>query len=95
MQRTHIAITQGQYFNPDELISFSSQMKHLSVLRTQLCRLPLKNNGSGKIQIMSKPDMKNHKPPINSPNLGDSAMMTMINPIKKREYKPLSFDTIY
>lgn len=75
--RTYLAVTDGTYTDPSELISFSSNIKVMSTLRAELCRIPLKNNGSGKIQIMSKDEMK--KEGIDSPNIGDCCMMAMIN----------------
>lgn len=86
--RTYLAITGKQKaVNPDELISFSSEIKHLSTLRSQLTRLPLKPNGSGRIQLLDKPAMK--KQGIESPNVGDCAMMTMMIPKIKPIYKPI------
>jgi phage terminase large subunit len=95
--RTYLAVEHGErVFDPDDLISFSSQMKHLSVLRTQLTRLPLKPNGSGKIQLMSKVEMKAQTPPIESPNLGDCAMMSMMIPApKKAGYVPIRQKTVF
>lgn len=63
-----------KYIDSDELISFSSHIKHLEVLRSELCRIPRKfTGGSGKIQIMSKTDMI--RKGISSPNIADCVMM--------------------
>lgn len=63
-----------KYVNPDELISFSSNIKHLDLLRSELCRIPRKfTGGSGKIQILSKTEMI--KKGISSPNIADCVMM--------------------
>ena len=74
MFKTYLAVEKGKYFPPDELISFSSGIKELVGLRAELCRIPRKyNNGNGKIQILSKPEMKAKK--IKSPNMADVVMM--------------------
>lgn len=67
------AVEKGEYINPEELISISSKIGKLDQLRAELCRIPLKPNNSGKIQIMSKKDMKAMGIP--SPNMADSVMM--------------------
>lgn len=71
--RTYLAVKEGKFTNPDDLISFSSEIPDLPLLRAELCRIPRKPNGAGKIQIMSKDEMKREG--IESPNLGDCVMM--------------------
>lgn len=74
MFKTYLAVTKGKYFNKDELISFNSEMKSLVALRAELCRIPRKMNvPSGRIQILSKPEMLKLK--IKSPNMADAVMM--------------------
>ncbi len=82
---TYRAVIHGEYVNPDEMISFSSTIKNMPKLRAEVCRIPLKPNGNGKIQIMTKDEMR--KIGIPSPNLADSVMMTMAenNVIKKKK----------
>ena len=75
---TYRAIVKKEYVDPDTMISLSSTIENLTGLRAELCRIPLKDNGGGFIQIMSKPEMK--KQGIESPNMGDSVMMLMMNP---------------
>lgn len=76
MYRTYLAIEEGQQvFDPDELISFSSEIADISSLRAELCRIPRKYNNNGRIQLMSKPDML--KQDIDSPNMADAVMMCM------------------
>jgi phage terminase large subunit len=72
---TYLAVEKGQYRDPDDLISLSSEIKHIAKLRAELCRIPKKNNGSGLFQIMDKAEMKT-KYKIESPNIGDSVMMS-------------------
>lgn len=76
--RTYKAVVHGEYSDPDNLISFSSSIKLLQKLRSELCRIPKKPNGSGLIQIMSKQDMLSLH--IRSPNIADSVMMALDNP---------------
>ncbi len=76
--RTYRAVVHGEYSDPDDLISFSSSIKLLQKLRSELCRIPKKPNGSGLIQIMSKQDMLSLH--IRSPNMADSVMMALDNP---------------
>jgi phage terminase large subunit len=74
MFKTYLAVEKGKYFPPNELISFSSGIKELTGLRAEICRIPRKyNNSNGKIQILSKPEMKAKK--IKSPNMADVVMM--------------------
>lgn len=71
------AVTFNEYIDPDKLISFSSSIKAMGVLRSEACKIPLKEGGpKGVIQIMSKDEMR--KPPlcIKSPNMFDSVVMT-------------------
>lgn len=73
--RTYLAVQDSKYTDPGDLISFSSEISVLNLLRSELCRIPQKYNGAGKIQIMSKPEMA--KEGISSPNLADCVMMTL------------------
>jgi phage terminase large subunit len=72
---TYRAITKGEYIDPDELISISSNISDIDVLRAEVCRIPKKPNANGLIQIKSKIEMKAMG--INSPNLADALMMSM------------------
>jgi len=83
MLHTHEAIFSGGNSVDDEerFISFSESdigMDALNKLRYELCRVPLKPNPNGMIQIMSKPNMV--KEGIPSPNRADALMMSMIIP---------------
>ena len=91
-EATHRAVVKGQYINPDELISLSSGIEKLDQLRAEVCRIPLKRNNSGKIQIMSKIEMAKKPYEIPSPNMGDSLMMAMYRPKPKlAEVKQIKF----
>ncbi|MBF0399951.1 MAG: PBSX family phage terminase large subunit [Magnetococcales bacterium] len=73
-RRTYDAVEFKKYVDPDDLISVSSKIRDLAALRSELCRIPRKPNGTGLIQIMSKDEMK--KIGISSPNMADSVMMS-------------------
>ena len=76
MLRTYQAVEkESRVFNPDDLISFSSSIKELDTLRAEVCRIPRKYNGSGRIQLLTKAEMK--KLDIDSPNMADAVMMLM------------------
>ena len=67
---TYRAVTNGEYADPADLISLSSDIKHLDKLRSEICRIPLKPHPNGLIQIMPKDEMK--RMGIPSPNLADA-----------------------
>jgi phage terminase large subunit len=78
--RTHKAVN-GEYHDPDTLISFDSSISKMTELRSELCRMPIKPNGSGLFELYTKQDMKS-KFKFDSPNLADSVMMLMRQPHK-------------
>lgn len=77
-RNTYLAVEKKQYIDPDQMISISSKISVLNRFRTEICRIPLKPNGHGSIQIMSKIEMLKLRIP--SPNLADAVMYTMIEP---------------
>ena len=81
MYRTYRAVEKGEYQDPDQMISFSSDIDDIQALRSELCRIPQKHNSNGKIQIMSKEDMKRLLD-IDSPNMADAVMMSLAIPDK-------------
>ena len=94
MFKTYLAVTEKKWANPDELISFSSEITALRTLRAEICRIPKKPNGAGKIQILSKPEMKALK--IDSPNLADSVMMNLSGTgTLKKPVTPIEYDSFY
>ena len=88
--KTYLAVTEKKYINPDELISFCSTIDQLDVLRAEICRIPRVPHQLGKIQIMSKEQMAQLDPPIDSPNMADSVMMSFAyqEPKQKKNRKP-------
>lgn len=92
--RTYRAVEKGQYTDPDMLISISSEIKQIDQLRSETCRIPRKANGSGLIQIMSKPEMM-AKYRIASPNLFDSVFMSLRFPQKQvKVVKPITIPNL-
>ena len=77
--KTFRAVQHGEYIDPDELISVSSEIEDMEQLRSETCRIPKKYNGSGLIQIMDKPQMAT-KYGIKSPNMFDSTFMSLEAP---------------
>lgn len=82
MLKTYKAVKDGKMYNPDELISFSSEIDELDALKAEVCRIPRKP--AGRIQLLSKPEMK--RLGIQSPNRADALMMCM-RPIEVRKKK--------
>lgn len=85
--RTWEAVENKKYHDPDRMISFSGDISALPMLRSELCRMPIKPNGNGFFEMYRKDDMKT-KFKFKSPNLADSVMMLMRTPPK-----PLSQNT--
>lgn len=86
---TYRAVMKGDYIDPDQMISFSSHIPDLKRLRAEICRIPRKTNANGYIQIMSKPDMKSLG--IQSPNMADAVMMTMMTQANKAAPVTINF----
>lgn len=86
---TYLAVTRGDSFDQDAMISISSDCGNIDALRSELCRIPTKNNETGKIQLMSKPDMA--RMGIKSPNMADALMMALAGMKEKPKSKPLEF----
>ena len=89
---TYQAVEKGKYIDPDEMISLSSNISNMAALRAEVCRIPRKPNGSGLIQILSKEEMK--RLGIDSPNMADSLMMSMVKP-KAAAEMTLNFASVY
>jgi phage terminase large subunit len=90
---TYLAVVKKQYIDPDTIISLSSDIKLIDKLRSEVCRIPRKPNGAGKIQLMSKPEMKS-KHGIESPNMADCLAMGEELPEIIQKKVKLRFDTI-
>jgi len=77
---TYKAVVKGEYVNPDDMISLSSDIECLDQLRAEVCRIPLKRNNNGKIQIMSKLEMSKKPYELPSPNMADSLAISCYVP---------------
>jgi phage terminase large subunit len=89
---TYKCVEKGEYIDPEQMISIDSEgVDNLDEFISELCRIPLKDNGGGLIQIMNKKEMKSNK--IDSPNLADSAMMCLVMPDLVEEVTSLNFDS--
>lgn len=76
---TYRCVVRGDYVDPGDMISLNSAgIENIVSLRTQLCRIPRKPNGTGLQQIMNKQEMKANG--IDSPNEADCVMMLMFVP---------------
>lgn len=92
MYKTWEAVVKGKYHNPNELISFSSEIECLDELGSELSRIPISKRGNnGKIKILSKNEMKTLG--IQSPNLADGTKMSLIDPPVARKSKPIKYVT--
>jgi len=83
------AVEKGIFSDPDELISINPQIADLQKLRAEVCRIPRVYNGSGRIQIMGKAEMR-RKHQIASPNMADSLMMSFVKVKSKKRQKGAS-----
>lgn len=84
--KTWLSVTQLKHYPADDLISFSSAIADMPQLRSEICRIPSKENGAGKVQIMRKDEMR--KMGISSPNLADAVMMSLSGK-RQMESKPI------
>lgn len=93
MKATFLAVTQGKHISQDEFISISSDIADIGQLRSEVCRIPRKYIASGRIQLMTKAEMK--KQGIDSPNMADVLMMLMRYIEHDTEIEPMEFDNYY
>ena len=72
------------------MISLDSDgIENMDALRSEVCRIPRKQNPNGLEQIMNKQEMK--KLGIDSPNMSDSLMMALFKPPIKKKRKALNY----
>tara|TARA_R110000851_G_scaffold186975_3_gene336431 strand:- start:2841 stop:4295 length:1455 start_codon:yes stop_codon:yes gene_type:complete len=87
---TYRCVVKGEYVDPEEMISFDSDgIESIPALRSELCRIPRKNNSNGLQQLMNKQEMKSQG--IDSPGMADSLMMLMFQPPVKKARKALNY----
>ncbi|MCK4816364.1 PBSX family phage terminase large subunit, partial [bacterium] len=90
---TYLCVVKGKYIDPDDMISFDSDgIDNLAGLRSEICRIPKKDNGNGLIQIMNKKEMKALD--IDSPNESDSVMMSLFMPVAEVIMSPLNYPPV-
>ena len=85
-EATYNAVNSGIYTDPDKLISISSKIDDLDILKSELIKIKRVRNNNTKIQIQSKKDAA--KEGIKSPNMADALKMCFANP------SPEIFETI-
>lgn len=87
---TYRCVVKGEYIDPDVMISIDSDgVEEMERLRSELCRIPKKDNNNGMYQILSKTDMK--KLGISSPNMADAIMMATWGPSLDEEWGELDY----
>jgi len=77
-EATFNAIKKGLYTDPDNLISISSEVEDLDILKSELVKIRRKIGQNAYIQIESKEDML--KRGVKSPNMADALSMVFANP---------------
>lgn len=88
---TYRCVVKGEYVDPDEMISIDSEgVDNIAGLRSEVCRIPKKDNPNGLIQIMNKKEMKALE--IDSPNEADSVMMCLFKPVVQEVMEPLNYE---
>ena len=90
--KTWLWIEKGKYQNPDEIISISGDIPLLDKVRTEVCSIPRVPNGAGKIQLMSKKDMKRLYD-LDSPGLADCMAMGEEISAPKVKARKLNFNS--
>jgi len=92
--KTYQAVVEKKYIDPDELISISSSVKLLDKLRSEVCGIPTVPNRAGKIQLMSKKEMK-AKYGIDSPGMADCLAMGEECITSIPDAKPIKFKSLW
>lgn len=78
LEATYNAVKKGIYVDPDRLISLSSEITALDVLKSQLIKIKRDRRDTTRRKIQSKKDAL--KEGIKSPNLADALKMCFANP---------------
>lgn len=92
--RTYLAVEKNVMTDPDNLISFDPNCQSLSVLRSELCRMPIKPRSDGRFELYTKKEMR-EKFKVRSPNCSDSLMMSERNHATIGETEDIIFQSIY
>lgn len=83
LRNTYNAVTKGEVFEPQELISIAGDVKHLEQLKLELAAPKRRYSKRGLDVVESKDDMK--KRGISSPNLADAFIMGACAHLVERE----------
>ncbi len=87
---TYRAIKFNEYREPDEMISISSEIKNLPLIKSELCRVQRKHGVNQLIQLESKDEMRRQGK--QSPNMGDALMMAFSYPAEnKKQSKKIKY----
>ena len=90
LQNTYKCVVKGEYIDPIDMISIDTDgCDNVNLLRSELCRIPLKPNNRQLKQVLNKQEMK--KLDIDSPGIADSVMMSMFMPVEKVKAKKIKF----
>jgi phage terminase large subunit len=79
-ERTYRAVAFGEQYDPADMISISSDIKHLNKIKAELSQPVMSANGAGQMVVDKAP--KGFK----SPNLADSVMMCYNPPKNKKTF---------
>jgi phage terminase large subunit len=88
---TYNAIEKKIYTNPEKLISLSSELEDMDVLKSELIQIKRVRGNNSFYQIQSKKDAI--KEGIKSPNMADALKMCFANPEPKPKYVDIDFES--
>lgn len=89
-EATYRAVVHNEYRDPSEMISLSSDIKNLPMLKSELCRVKRKHGVNQLIQLESKEEMRRQG--RKSPNMADALVMAFAYPpIKTKKRKKLNY----
>lgn len=94
-ENTYKAVEKGVYSDPNDLISLSSEMTELKMLKSELTRVQRKrgNNSNSMYQVESKQDMKRRG--LVSPGRADSLVYSFANKeVRIKKSNPIDYSRI-
>jgi phage terminase large subunit len=91
LEATYNAIHKGIYTDPQDMISLSSDLPDLDVLKSELIKIQRAKRRNNFIQIESKEDMKARG--VKSPNMADALVMCFANPAPAMKAKDINFNS--
>jgi phage terminase large subunit len=90
-EATYNAIEKGIYTDPEKMISLSSELKNLDVLKSELIKIKRIVGNNSFVQIQSKKDAM--KEGIKSPNDADALKMCFANPAPSPVISRIEFES--